>query len=127
MPVGRSLEQPHQAREAQRAAARQTDRPWQATAHLAATGRVFGAVTRNRTGGDAHTERIEDYGLGPWFAGATTLGLDFDAISDTRRWSEAVRDALDGCSAVDTDARHAVELADPAERVLRLPAAGVRV
>jgi Asp/Glu/hydantoin racemase len=106
--------------------------------HLAASGRTFGAVTRNHAIADALAERIEDYGLGPWFAGVTVLDLDFDAILDTRRWNEAVRDALDGfaargvtavingCSAVDTDLSHSVELVDPAERALRLLAAGAQ-
>ncbi|MET9046154.1 aspartate/glutamate racemase family protein [Streptomyces sp. NPDC004362] len=106
--------------------------------HLAATGTVFGAVTRNRAIGDALCERIEEYGLGPWFAGVTVLDLDFDTIPDTLRWNEAVRRALDefavrgvtavinGCSAVDTDTPHPVRLVDPAERALRLLAAGVR-
>ncbi|GHF83421.1 aspartate/glutamate racemase family protein [Streptomyces thermodiastaticus] len=107
-------------------------------AHLAATGRRFGAVTRNRAIADALAGRIEDYGLAPWFAGVTVLDLDFEAIADTRRWNRAVRDALDGfaasgvtavingCSAVDTDAPHLVELVDPAACALRLLAAGAR-
>ncbi|MEU5377610.1 MULTISPECIES: aspartate/glutamate racemase family protein [unclassified Streptomyces] len=106
--------------------------------HLAATGTVFSAVTRNRAIGDALAERIEEYGLGPWFAGVTVLDLDFDTIPDTLRWNEAVRRALDqfavrgvtavinGCSAVDTDTPHPVRLVDPAERALRLLAAGAR-
>ncbi|WP_255945843.1 aspartate/glutamate racemase family protein [Streptomyces odontomachi] len=107
-------------------------------AHLVATGRTFGAVTRNRVIGDAFAERIEEYGYGPWFAGVTVLDLAFDAIADTRHWNDAVHDALDGfaargvravingCSAVDTDARHSVELVDPAALALRLLAAGGR-
>ncbi|GAA2334631.1 aspartate/glutamate racemase family protein [Streptomyces kunmingensis] len=107
-------------------------------AHLVATGRTFGAVTRNRAIGDALAHRIEEYGFGPWFAGVTVLDLDFDAISDTARWNDAVRGALDGfaargvravingCSAVDTDTPHTVELVDPAALALRLLAAGGR-
>ncbi|MFI8793602.1 aspartate/glutamate racemase family protein [Streptomyces sp. NPDC055105] len=104
-------------------------------AHLVATGRTFGAVTRNRAIGDALAQRIEEYGFGPWFAGVTVLDLAFDAIPDTARWNDAVRGALDGfaargvravingCSAVDTDTPHAVELVDPAALALRLLAA----
>ncbi|MEU6495454.1 aspartate/glutamate racemase family protein [Streptomyces sp. NPDC046984] len=106
--------------------------------HLAATGTVFGAVTRNHIIGEALAERIEEYGLGPWFAGVAVLDLDFDTIPDTLRWNEAVRGALDefaargvtavinGCSAVDTGTPHAVQLVDPAERALRLLAAGAQ-
>ncbi|MET8635582.1 aspartate/glutamate racemase family protein [Streptomyces sp. NPDC057746] len=106
--------------------------------HLAATGTVFGAVTRNHIIGEALTERIEEYGLGPWFAGVAVLDLDFDTIPDTLRWNEAVRGALDefaargvtavinGCSAVDTGTPHPVQLVDPAERALRLLAAGAQ-
>ncbi|MEU6323635.1 aspartate/glutamate racemase family protein [Streptomyces sp. NPDC047009] len=106
--------------------------------HLAATGTVFGAVTRNRIIGEALAERIAEYGLGPWFAGVAVLDLDFDTIPDTLRWNEAVRGALDefaargvtavmnGCSAVDTGTPHPVQLVDPAERALRLLAAGAQ-
>ncbi|MBP0460733.1 aspartate/glutamate racemase family protein [Streptomyces montanisoli] len=110
-------------------------------AHLVATGRRFGAVTRNRAIGDALAERIEEYGYGPWFAGVAVLDLDFDAIADTGRWNEAVRGALDGlaargadavvngCSAVTVDEDAAalpVPLVDPAELALRLLASGER-
>ncbi|MCF3965446.1 aspartate/glutamate racemase family protein, partial [Streptomyces fuscigenes] len=87
-------------------------------AHLVATGRPFGAVTRNRAIGDALAERVEEYGYGPWFAGVHVLDLDFDAIPDTGRWNTAVRAALDafaargagavvnGCSAVTVEDGH---------------------
>ncbi|MFJ9123431.1 aspartate/glutamate racemase family protein [Streptomyces sp. NPDC102340] len=105
-------------------------------AHLVATGRPFGAVTRNRAIGEALADRIEEYGYGPWFAGVTVLDLDLDAVADSGRWNEAVRGALDGfaergvravingCSAVDTDTPHTVRLVDPAALALRLLAAG---
>ncbi|WP_329455936.1 aspartate/glutamate racemase family protein [Streptomyces sp. NBC_01497] len=121
-------------------------------AHLVATGRRFGAVTRNRAIGDALADRIEEYGYGPWFAGVSVLDLDFDAIPDTGRWNAAVRTALDGfaargvtavvngCSAVtveETDADGAgdegspapitARLVDPARLALRLLAAGAEV
>ncbi|MER5438463.1 aspartate/glutamate racemase family protein [Streptomyces sp. NPDC002790] len=107
-------------------------------AHLVATGRRFGAVTRNRAIGDELARRIEEYGYGPWFAGVTVLDLAVDAIPDTGRWNDAVRGALDGfaergvrvvingCSAVETDTPHTVELVDPAALALRLLAAGGR-
>ncbi|WP_051839732.1 aspartate/glutamate racemase family protein [Streptomyces sp. NRRL F-5126] len=110
-------------------------------AHLVATGRRFGAVTRNRAIGDALAERVEEYGYGPWFAGVAVLDLDFDAIADTGRWNDAVHGALDGlaargadavvngCSAVTVDegaTAHRVPLVDPAELALRLLAAGAR-
>ncbi len=109
-----------------------------AAAHLVATGRVFGAVTRNRAIGEALAERITEYGFEPWFAGVTVLDLPFDAIPDSGLWNDTVRGALDGfgargvtavingCSAVDTDTPHSVELVDPAELALRLLAAGAR-
>ncbi|MGW0083588.1 aspartate/glutamate racemase family protein [Streptomyces sp. NPDC003393] len=117
------------------------------TTLLAVTGRVSGAVTRDRIIGGAPAERFEDHGPadyieddgpGPWFTGATALGPGFGAIPGTRRRNEAGRGALDGCaargmtavingcSAVDTDATHAVKLLGPADRALRLPAAGAR-
>lgn len=104
--------------------------------HLVATGRTFGAVTRNHAIGEALTALVEDYGYGPWFAGVTTLDLAFDAIPDTATWNDAVRGALDGfagrgvtavvngCSAVDTGAPHPVRLVDPAATALGLLAAG---
>ncbi|GHJ39231.1 aspartate/glutamate racemase family protein [Streptomyces sp. TS71-3] len=107
-------------------------------AHLVASGRTFGAVTRNHAIGEALARRVEEYGYGPWFAGVIVLDLAFDAIPDTGRWNGAVRAALDGfaargvtavingCSAVDTDAPHPVELVDPAALALRLLAAGAR-
>jgi Asp/Glu/hydantoin racemase len=114
-------------------------------AHLVATGRRFGAVTRNRAIGDAFAARIEEYGCGPWFAGVTVLDLDFDAIPDTGRWNEAVHGALEdfaargvtavvnGCSAVtvedgapSTGSRPPARLVDPAETALRLLAAGAK-
>ncbi|MEU5839857.1 hypothetical protein ABZ820_40265 [Streptomyces diacarni] len=103
--------------------------------HLVATGRPFGAVTRNPAIGQALAALLDAYGHGPWFAGVTTLDLDFDAVSDAAAWNDAVRGALDGfaargvttvingCSAVDTQAPHPVRLVDPAETALRLLAA----
>ncbi|WP_019544729.1 aspartate/glutamate racemase family protein [Streptomyces sulphureus] len=104
--------------------------------HLVATGRKFGAVTRNQAIGEALAARVEEYGFGPWFAGVAVLDLDFAAISDPAAWHGAVRGTLDrfaergvghvinGCSAVDTGAAHAVALVDPAALALRLLAAG---
>ncbi|MGW2339240.1 aspartate/glutamate racemase family protein [Streptomyces sp. NPDC001661] len=105
-------------------------------AHLVATGRPFGAVTRNRAISEALADRIEEYGYGSWFAGVTVLDLDFEAVADGGRWNDAVHSALDGfaargvravlngCSAVDTHTPHEVDLIDPAALALRLLAAG---
>ncbi|MGW0791694.1 aspartate/glutamate racemase family protein [Streptomyces sp. NPDC002911] len=112
-------------------------------AHLVATGRPFGAVTRNRAIGDALAARIDEYGHGPWFAGVSVLDLDFEAIADTERWNDTVRAALDGftargvtavvngCSAVTVQDEDALppapataRLIDPARLALRLLTAG---
>ncbi len=105
--------------------------------HLAATGTVFGAVTRNRAIGDALAERIEEYGLGPWFAGGPSStststpsrhpAMERGRTPRARRIRRPRRDRRDQRLLRRRHGHpHPVRLVDPAERALRLLAAGVR-
>jgi len=103
-----------------------------AAGFLAASGRRFGAVTRNRAIADELERRIGVYGLEPWFEGVEVLDLGFDAIAGDDRWERAlegaqasfsgsgVRAIINGCSAVELHARHATPVVDPSALALRL-------
>jgi len=99
---------------------------------LAACGRRFAAVTRNRPIGDELVRRLREYRLDPWFEQLVVLDLGFEAVTDDRHWVAALdgvqarlartpaQALLNGCSAVDVPGRHAVPTLDPTRLALAL-------
>jgi Asp/Glu/hydantoin racemase len=103
-----------------------------AAGFLAACGRRFGAVTRNRAIGEELERRVRLYGLDPWFDRVVVLELDFEAVADHDRWEQALdrsRSAfertgasaiLNGCSAVELTDERETPVLDPTALALRL-------
>ncbi len=103
------------------------------------TGRMTGAVARNKPIADEIQERVDAYGFAGSFTGVDVLDLDVEAIADTATWAQALDLAgerfrrtgtstlINGCSAVELPAGrgHAgVRIVDPTALALRLVSAG---
>lgn len=111
-----------------------------AAGHLDALGRPFASVTRNAAIGAELERRLAGYGLTGRYVGNLVMDLDFAAVTDHARWTEAASSALgelgrrgasaviNGCSAVDAaPAGSGPALIDPVALALRLLAAGAAV
>ena len=105
---------------------------------LAACGRRFAAVTRNRAIGDELVERIRHEGLEPAFVRLVVLDLDFAAIADDAAWGAALAGAEDeaaeagagalinGCSAVELRGAARIPTLDPTRLALDLVGSATR-
>jgi allantoin racemase len=106
--------------------------------HCVGQGHRVGAVTRNRAIAEELAARVQAYGWEDSFVGVEVLDLDVHAISDTRRWDEALAAAvaslaeagatvvINGCSAVEVvhDDLSGVTVVDPTALALRIVGEG---
>lgn len=95
-------------------------------------GHRFASVTRNEAIGEELRSRLGAYGYADRFDGNVVMDLSFEDITDDERWNAALEHTsgrfagtrttaiLNGCSAVEVEARKGVAVVDPTSLALRV-------
>lgn len=95
-------------------------------------GHDFASVTRNEPIGEELKSRLRAYGYADRFDGNAVLDLSFEDIADDVRWNAALEQTserfagtgttaiINGCSAVEVEARDGVAVVDPTSLALRV-------